>query len=301
MLTWNHVATAWNGFFHAPEPPTALALFRIAFGLLLIVNSLLLWKDLARYFGPRGLVSAEQFARAYGQSRFTLCNLLPHTMGTVTLLLAVHLVAACGLSLGLWTRASAVLAFVTLVSLHHRNPCVLHSGDTLQRLLLFLLVFSHAGDALSADVLLAGGSWSDAVSPTPSDPWCQRLMQLQVSIVYLRTAWWKLQGQTWINGTAAYYPAQLEAFARFPIPRLLLSRFFTAIATWGTLLVEIAMGTLVWFRECRLPVLLSGCALHLLLEYSLNLQLFGWTMVVTYLLFVDPHESLIGIQLFIRP
>jgi hypothetical protein len=62
MFTWPDVATAWNGFFHTPEPPTLLALFRIAFGLLLVVNAALLVKDVPRYHGPLGLLWAERFA-----------------------------------------------------------------------------------------------------------------------------------------------------------------------------------------------------------------------------------------------
>jgi hypothetical protein len=301
MLSWPDVAAAWNGFFHTPESPVSLALFRIAFGVLLVINAGLLRKDVPRYYGPLGLVSTERIAWAYGKTRLTLFNLLPNTLASAYLVLALHAVAAACLAVGLGTRVSAGVAFVTLVSLHHRNPCVLHSGDSLHRLLLFLLMFSHAGDVLSVDAWLTRGLAADALAGSPVDPWCQRLMQIQVSIVYLRTIWWKLQGRTWLDGTAAYYPTQLDVFRRFPVPPIVLSRFFTALVTWSTLLIETALGTLVWFREGRYPVLLTGCVLHLLLEYSLNLQLFGWTMLATYLLFIDPQDAVAWLREFAGP
>lgn len=209
---------------------------------------------------------------------------------------SLHVLSAVCLAVGLETRVSAVIAFMTLVSLHHRNPCVLHSGDSLHRLLLFLLILSHAGDALSVDAWMAADFPADALTGSPVDPWCQRLMQLQVSIVYVRTVWWKLQGRTWLNGTAAYYLTQLDVFRRFPVPPVVLSRFFTALVTWSTLLVEMALGTLVWFRECRYAVLVAGCVLQLLLECSLNLQLFGWTMLTTFLLFVDLQDTAVWLR-----
>ena len=60
--------------------------------------------------------------------------------------------------------------------------------------------------------------------------------------------------------------------------------------TWGTLLVEFALGALVWFRDLRYPVLLAGLLLHLGLEYSMIIQLFQWVMISAYVLFIDPRD-----------
>jgi len=178
---------------------------------------------------------------------------------------------------------SAVIVFLTLVSIHHRNTFILSSGDTLLRLFSFLAMFSSAGDALSMDALISGQRDFLMV-----DPWPLRLMQLQVSIVYLRTVFWKLRGSLWWNGTAAWYPVWVETYLRNRPPRWLLTLPLIRLATWGTLVVESSLGLLIWIRELRLPLIATGLVMHLVFEVVLNLQFFGWVMIVGLLLFLPP-------------
>jgi hypothetical protein len=116
-------------------------------------------------------------------------------------------------------------------------------------------------------------------------------MQVQVAIVYLRTTYWKLRGKTWRDATAAYYPTQLVYYQRFVLPRWALNPVAIRLATWGTLAVEAALGTLVWVPGFRYPVLVAGAAFHLLLEFLLNLQLFGFVMLASLTLFIYPDDA----------
>ncbi|MCA9060770.1 MAG: HTTM domain-containing protein, partial [Planctomycetaceae bacterium] len=122
------------------------------------------------------------------------------------------------------------------------------------------------------------------------DPWPMRIMQIQICIVYLRTVFWKLRGRMWWNGTAAWYPLWVDAYVRFRPPRRLLSKFWVRTATWGTLVVEMMLGSLIWIRELRYPVLISGISLHLLFDIIMNLQFFSWIMICGLLLFVFPDD-----------
>ena len=151
----------------------------------------------------------------------------------------------------------------------------------------FLLIFSSAGAELSVDRLASSGQ---LFVGEYASPWALRLMQLQVSIIYLRAGLAKLGGSAWLDGSAAYYPTQVQEYRRFPLPRVLAGAFCIRLATWGTILVELALGTVIWVKEFRVAILLSGFAFHLALEYCLNLQLFGWTMMCCLLLFVSPME-----------
>ena len=49
------------------------------------------------------------------------------------------------------------------------------------------------------------------------------------------------------------------------------------LATWGTLIEELALGTLIWVHEFRPYVMLSGIALHLVFECILNLRFFVYS------------------------
>jgi hypothetical protein len=115
-------------------------------------------------------------------------------------------------------------------------------------------------------------------------------MQLQISILYFRAFGGKLRGERWRDGTAVFYPATLTEYRRFQLPSGLNNPTFLRAATWSTLAIEFALGPLVWIDELRYPVLACALVFHLSIEYAMNLQLFGWTMIACLVLFLDPHD-----------
>jgi hypothetical protein len=250
-------------------------------------HGLLLWPHASLWFGPRGFLPSKQYCQIYGRSRFTVFQFLPDSDLTAKVVLAAFITAAVSLSLGILTTVSAFITFVLLVSIHNRNPAVLHGGDDVLRIMAFLLIFSSAGAELSVDRYASSGQ---LFVGEYASPWVLRLMQLQVSIIYLRAGLAKLGGASWLAGSAAYYPTQVQEYRRFPIPRVLVGALWIRLATWGTILIELGLGTAIWVKELRFAVLLCGFAFHLVLEYFLNLQLFGWTMMCCLLLFVSPTD-----------
>jgi hypothetical protein len=124
----------------------------------------------------------------------------------------------------------------------------------------------------------------------PRAPWAQRMIQIQTALTYFTTAYWKTLGSDWIDGTALHYVFRLDDFRRFPLPSFVRTLAFEKLATWGTLALEFALGTLVWIRELRYPILLAGLALHLSLEYSMNVPLFQWVILSTYVTFIYPED-----------
>ncbi len=115
------------------------------------------------------------------------------------------------------------------------------------------------------------------------------MMQIEASIVYFTTFWWKTLGVSWMNGTAVYYSIHVQEIARFPLPGM-HSPFLMRLAAWGTLAVEFAAGVLVWFRDLRYYVLLAIIALHLGIEYTMTLPMFEWITMATLITFVDPAD-----------
>ena len=286
-MSWLHEPLeAWNAFFHAREPATTIALFRVLFGFLLLANALLFVREARLWIGARGVLPRERYREAFGRSRFTLLSYLPGSDTWVFVVLGLHVLAAASLVLGYATRCSAAFAFITLVSIQQRNPLVLYGADHVLRLMSFLLIFSRAGEVWSVDHWLMARAGQQAQEATA---WCSRLMQLQVSIVYFKAFVAKLSGGTWRDGSAAYYAMEAAGFRRMRLPSFARSWLWSRLATWWTLTVELALGSVVWVRELRYPCLLAGITLHLLMEVFMNLQLFGVTMIVCLTLFIEPQ------------
>ncbi len=197
------------------------------------------------------------------------------------------LAASLCLIVGFRTRLASVLVFVGVVSFEHRTPSIFNSGDGLLRNVLFFLMLAPAGASLSVDRLRQA---RDRFWEFPSRaPWALRLIQIQISVVYISSVWLKLHGPDWRNGTAVSYAARLQDFQRFVLPHALThSLLFSSVMTYCTLAIELMIGILVWNRAARPLVLGLGVSLHFGLGFDLRLGFFSEIMVASYLAFLSP-------------
>jgi hypothetical protein len=283
------LVAAWDRAVHEPQPVIGLAVFRILFGLVVLLTLLLVLPDAGVWFGARGVLSPEGSRLLVGPWRIDPLAWLPAPAAWLAVTLAVGVLSAACLALGLWTRTSALVVFVVLALLHHRNPLIWNGGDWLQRVLALLLVLSPAGEALSLDRVLARGR---TPGPPPwRPPWPQRLIQVQVAVMYLTGGLWKLTGTRWLDGTAVYYSARLVEFQRFPVPVLFEYQWTLELLTWGTIGLELALGTLIWIPRLRYPLLVAGAVFHLGLEYAMNIPTFQLTALAGLTAFVEPRDA----------
>jgi hypothetical protein len=121
-------------------------------------------------------------------------------------------------------------------------------------------------------------------------PWALRLIQIQISVVYVTSVWSKMQGDTWNSGTAVYYAIGVQDVQRFPVPSFVLHNVLIInLLTYGTLALEASIAVLVWNKKARPYVLLMGVALHLAMDYALLITFFSYIVIVSYTAFVSPQ------------
>lgn len=275
-----------DNFFFKPQPVYNVAIMRIGLGLILFFNWLMLIWDLPLLYGTQGIMSFET-SRLYGnQLRFSLFDYMAPTDDSVIILALINFIAILAMTVGYKTRMATFIAFLTLVSFHHRNGMVLNSADSVLRIFLFLSIFTPSGDAFSIDRWLKKRSGKASDKPVLKSPWALRLIQIQFCVIYVATVLFKIRGDQWVDGTAVYVATRLDEFYRFPVP-MLNNMFFIKLATWGTLIVELALGTLVWFKDLRYWVLISGVIFHLGIEYVMSIPVFEWAMIVLMVSMVD--------------
>jgi Vitamin K-dependent gamma-carboxylase len=281
----NAVVTTWRGFWFEPEPTSTLALVRIAFGLVSFGWMLGLLPVLFPLIGHRGVLPSQA---DLGQGTWGLLGLAGGD-GAVLALFVITLAASACLALGYRTRLSALLVFVGLLSFQRRDLWAFDAGDDLVRIVAAYLALSAAGSSLSLDRLRRA---RDRFWEFPSrSRWPVRLMQVQLSLVYLASVWAKTRGTAWNDGTAVSYALRIKDYNRFPVPSgITTSVLISNLATYGTLALELAIGILVWNRKARPWVLGAGVALHLAIAYSIRVGFFTLTMFVLYLAFL-PNES----------
>ncbi|MGH9183795.1 MAG: HTTM domain-containing protein [Acidimicrobiales bacterium] len=273
----------WEDFWFAPTPTSTLAVVRIGYGVLLLAWSLLLSADLFTFFSDSGLLPEKPPITW----TWTVLDVFP-SKTAIAVLFALQVAAAVCLIVGYRTRLAAVVALVGLTSFQIRNPVVFNSADILLRLFGLYLVFAPAGVALSVD------RWRrhrDRFWEFPlRAPWAVRLMQVQLSAVYLFTVWLKLRGTTWNEGTAVSYAMRVGEVARFDVPLWVTNWAPLAnLLTYTTLAIEVALALFVWNRRARPWVLGAGVLLHLSILLTVMVGLFSFTMFLGYLAFVPPE------------
>ena len=284
-------ATLWYRLWFEPQSPAPICMFRILLAAIVFLSSLTWAPDLFTWFGYDGIVSVETMRQYEEFNRLSLLDWLPPDNRFVLSLYVLLLLSALSLMVGFKSRLSALILFICLASFHHRNLLIFHSGDTLMRVCLFLLLFGPIDRMYAID--------SRGKAPAQASPWVQNLLRFQIAIVYAHSFFSKMEGSTWWDGTAIYYALHMEDFYRFPVPLLFDNIMTVKLATWSTLVIELALWTLIWISGLRYYVLAAGVILHLGIDWSMNLPFFEDLMIASYVLFLKP-EDIERFVLFVR-
>jgi vitamin K-dependent gamma-carboxylase-like protein len=235
---------AWRAFWFRPEPLYVIGLVRIAFGVMTVGWALSLLADLDAFFTSGGVVArptAEPFEWGVFQ----------HAAGDRPVLVgwSILLLAAVALTVGWHSRSAALIVFVLVLSFEYRNPLIFNSGDTLIRVEALLIALAPSGAALSLDERRRTGSFWSAQTRAP---WPVRLLQIQLTVVYLATFATRMTGDRWPAGTALSYALRLEDMLILRVPQLISgSPLLMNVGTWAVLLGELLIGILIWYRRCR--------------------------------------------------
>jgi hypothetical protein len=270
--------------------PVTMGVFRLLFGALTFITLAMTAIDWKAWYTETGFIPTAILHRWSGDIfRFDLLENVTNPNVTFAFYM-LTLLAALLTTLGLYTRISSIALLIGVTSLHHRAPDILHSGDTLIRAMLLYIAVAPSGAAVSLDRYFARKRGLAPAEPPEVSLWPQRMMQIQVAIVYFTTVWHKSFGEWWLNGTATWYPINLTEFERFPVPEFLDKQPFIALTTYGTLLTELALATLVFAKPLRKWVLLCGLILHAGIEYRMNIPMFAFVMCGTYLVFYEGNE-----------
>jgi len=127
------------------------------------------------------------------------------------------------------------------------------------------------------------------VRPLRRAPYGMRLLQLELAVGYLLSAWAKSRGTAWRDGTAIARALRIEDLQRFVAPEWLFDQsLLLKLLTWATLAFEASFIVLVWPRRLRLWVLGAGVLLHLSIDVFLDIGFFSLAIFLAYLAFLPP-------------
>jgi HTTM domain len=264
---------------------TTLGLARIAFGLLILAWTFGLLPNLLTMFGPQGALPRVPSTRySWG-----LLHVFGGSNTGVVVVWLLLLAAALALTVGWHSRLAALIVYICVLSFERRDIYVFNSGDVVLRVESLYVMLAPCGSALSLDRRRTAGSfWSAQVRA----PWGLRLLQVQMSVIYITTVHDKLGGPTWNQGTAVSYALRLTQLQAIPVPHWISTNpELMNIASWGTLVLEISLGVLVWNRRIRPWLLCAGVVMHLIFVATLAVAFFSFAMYILYLSFLSVEAA----------
>lgn len=294
-MSFRDLWTYWQRFWFTPESPVAIGVFRILFGMIALEWCLLVCPNLFNWFGTRGICSvqcSQQVLAGLGPLGVNILNWMPPSNTSIGIVFYCTAIATVFLTLGLFTRVSAVCVYLGLASFQQQNCLIMNGGDILLKMSAFYLIFSPAGSCLSLDRLFKSKQRPTSEQSLQSDQsgWARRLYCVLIALIYFQAFWSKLGETTWLDGSAIYYVLREQEFLRFPVPWIADNLWMCKMLTWGTLIVEGSMWSLVWFKETRYFALAGALLLHLGIEYTMNLPVFESLMIASLVAFVPSQD-----------
>ena len=280
---------AWNHFWFTPTDPTTLSLIRVLAGLMLFYTHAVWTLDLDAFFGEQSWLSREVLAQAnqdgYSWSVLSWCR-------TPAALWTMHIAALTTfvlLTIGLWTRIVAVLAFVFTVSYAQRAPGALYGLDQINGLLSLYLMIGPSGCRFSVDAWRARRATRAVESSSVTANLAIRLMQCHLCVIYLFAGLSKLQGVTWWNGFAVWGGIANQEYQTLDVTWLADWPLVINAMTHFTVAWEVSYCVLIWNRWTRPLVLLGAIAMHLGIVVVLGMPTFGLAMLIANIAFVSPE------------
>jgi hypothetical protein len=282
---------AWERFFFIPISGLTLGIFRFFYGIVVFISVLGVYPYRATFYGPDAIVSPEMGHKAYSAYWSILSfDFVPLSEPAMTCFFLALMLAAVMLSLGCFTRIVSFAVFLGVYSLNNRNPYNVNAGDLLLRIDSLILVFSSSGTAFSIDRWIRIRRGREKREPTLTAAWPLRILQLQLTYVYLSTVFLKCSGANWLDGTALYYALRYLELQRFSFRYLFYTLWQIKLMTWGVMAGEFLMGTLVWVPRLRYPILAVGFLLHMGINLTMQFPVFQYVMLVNLILFIYPVD-----------
>ena len=256
--------------------PNMASVLRIGFGLLLCIYSFMWWLDGSLWFSDQGVLKTNTAEFLGAHVHWSLFSWIQPTPAIVNACLLILMLQSGMLLVGLYSRVQAASIFFWLVSFQNRNPLILDGEDTVFRIFAFLFIFLPLDHRWSIGTRMRGARVvdeenGDRWSALQEQAWALRLVQIQMTVIYLSATLCKLFGSTWQNGSAMFYVANAcDYFGRFGVMEPLFGLpWFIRAATWSALAIEAALPILLWFRPTRRPAIVAGIGLHLAIEASM--------------------------------
>ncbi|MGV9520966.1 HTTM domain-containing protein [Streptomyces griseus] len=114
------------------------------------------------------------------------------------------------------------------------------------------------------------------------------VIMAEVCLIYATAGWYKIQGSRWQDGTALYYPLNLDYFTPWPALSDILgaSGLMVMVLTYGTVIVQVAFPFTLFNRRVKNVLLVAMICEHAGIALLLGLPFFSMAMIAADAVFL---------------
>jgi hypothetical protein len=186
------------------------------------------------------------------------------------------LAAGCGLMAGIFSRTSAILAWLLHLSAAKSGGFISYGVDNFMTIGLFYLMLSPLPDRYALDWQLRKSQPGDS----PLLGFWRRVLQLHLCAIYFFSGLTKCLGSGWWDGSNVW-----RALIRPPFnvidPEMLVSwKYLFPVAGVFICLLEIGYPFFIWSDKTRKIWLICICAMHAGIGCMMGMYLFALIMII---------------------
>lgn len=273
--------TAWGRFFFEADATEPMRLLRISLGVLLFFAYVIRAIDSDFYYGSNGVLELDKMLESFPMKyRWSFLIWFPGkaALWTCTGLLLLSLLT---MTLGVFPRASALVAFFLHVSFMHRNMAIVYGLDMIAVFFLFYLIFAKTDSRPKSP-----DSWAALLTSS-----ALRMVQIQVCVIYAYSGWEKIKGPAWWKGEAIWTVFANSQIVRWQLDWVANFPLLVSFLTYMTLAWEIYFPALIWLKKWRPWILVGGVFLHIGIGAVVFIPFFAALMIVSYATFLTPSEA----------
>ncbi|WP_416071472.1 HTTM domain-containing protein [Streptomyces sp. ME02-8801-2C] len=206
-------------------------------------------------------------------------------------------IAALAVTLGIGGRPVLAVHGIFLWSLYQRQSALMDGGDNLMHLVIPMLLLTRCYDHFSLRSPLGERvtrRLPEAVraAGVPLHNLGVTAIAVQMCLVYMVSGLYKVQGQSWQDGTALFYIMRVPEFEFPGVSELVYNNdVLVYIGTYATVifLVYFPMGVLV--PTLRPWAAAASIGFHISIGFFMGLTGFALTMIACDLVFLSPELS----------
>lgn len=266
---------ACSRFYEGAAPPATSLSFdvlRVGTAMLLFVRLCVESPTLLDIYGDGGLVSwSLSEIRSIGWVPTLSWLAGPATQfdldrdETLTVVAVIYMFAIIGMMLGLAARASTFATWFLHFLLLESSSLSSYGVDSFLNISLFYcMIVAHR----------------DSANFSRTTGLVLRLLQFHLCLIYFTAGLEKAKGTEWWAGEAIWRSVMQPQFQTFDLSWLAWFPALAIIASWSTILIEMAYPLMIWSSRTRPTWLAATVALHLMIGLFLGLHFFAGTLII---------------------